>query len=182
STVMATAETRQRPNILVTGSPGTGKSMLAAAVAQQLGFDQIECSKEIREHGLSSEFDERLETHVFDEDKLLDHMEERMDSESGGAVVDFHGCDFFPQRWFDIVIVLRCNNTVLYDRMAARGYPDVKIRENIECEIFNTIGEEAMESYEQEIIHELSSETIEQMTANVDKVVELANAWLQSRQ
>ncbi|KAF8361843.1 hypothetical protein PRIPAC_88766 [Pristionchus pacificus] len=179
---MATPETRERPNILVTGSPGTGKSTLAAALAEKLGFDQIECSREIREHGLFSEFDERLQTHVFDEDKLLDHIEERMDSESGGVVVDFHGCDFFPQRWFDIVVVLRCDNTMLYDRMAARGYPPEKIRENIECEIFNSIGEEARESYDEEVILEVPSESLEHMHENVDKVVERATQWMQRRQ
>ncbi|GMS82785.1 hypothetical protein PENTCL1PPCAC_4960, partial [Pristionchus entomophagus] len=172
---MATPETRQNPNILVTGSPGTGKSTLAATLAEKLGFEQIECSKEIREHRLYEEYDERMQTLVFDEDKLLDHIEDRMDSESGGVVVDFHGCDFFPQRWFDIVVVLRCNNTKLYDRMVARGYPPEKIRENVQCEIFNSIVEEAMESYDEEIVLEVPSETIEQMNENVDKVCNFIN-------
>lgn len=70
-----------------------------------------------------------------------------MDSTQGGCVVDYHGCDFFPERWFDFVIVLRCNNTLLYDRLAARGYNDRKIRENVECEIFGSLLEEARDSY-----------------------------------
>jgi len=36
--------------------------------------------------------------------------------------VDYHGCDFFPERWFDIVFVLRTNNTILYERLEQRGY------------------------------------------------------------
>jgi hypothetical protein len=43
--------------------------------------------------------------------------------EEGGKVVDYHGCDFFPKRWFDIVFVLRTDNTVLYDRLSARYAP-----------------------------------------------------------
>ena len=50
--------------------------------------------------------------------QLLDEIEDQM--EEGGKVVDYHGCDFFPQRWFDIVFVLRTDNTRLYDRLAAR--------------------------------------------------------------
>lgn len=38
----------------------------------------------------------------------------------GGKIVDFHGCDFFPERWFDIVFVLRSDNTFLYDRLVKR--------------------------------------------------------------
>ncbi len=38
----------------------------------------------------------------------------------GGAVVDHHGCDFFPERWFDLVIVLQTDNTLLYERLERR--------------------------------------------------------------
>ena len=38
----------------------------------------------------------------------------------GGNIVDYHGCDFFPERWFDIVFVLRTNNTILYERLEQR--------------------------------------------------------------
>lgn len=40
----------------------------------------------------------------------------------GGAVVDHHSCDFFPERWFDLVVVLQADNSILYDRLASR-YP-----------------------------------------------------------
>ena len=34
-----------------------------------------------------------------------------------------------------MIILLRCNNTDLYDRLKARNYSEKKITENIECEI-----------------------------------------------
>ena len=37
--------------------------------------------------------------------------------------MDFHSCDFFPERWFDLVIVLQTDNTVLYDRLDKRCVP-----------------------------------------------------------
>ena len=39
----------------------------------------------------------------------------------GGNVVDYHGCDFFPERWFHVVVVLRTDNTLLYDRLSKRS-------------------------------------------------------------
>ena len=39
---------------------------------------------------------------------------------AGGCIVDYHGCDFFPERWFDLVLVLRADNTVLFDRLVKR--------------------------------------------------------------
>jgi len=35
--------------------------------------------------------------------------------------VEFHGSELFPERWFDLVLVLRCSNTTLYDRLQRRG-------------------------------------------------------------
>lgn len=49
---------------------------------------------------------------------MLDELESRM--EEGGKIIDYHGCDFFPERWFDVVFVLRTNNTLLYDRLEKR--------------------------------------------------------------
>ncbi|KHJ75830.1 hypothetical protein OESDEN_24553, partial [Oesophagostomum dentatum] len=134
---------------------------------------KFQVGKEVREHGLVEEFDPQLNCHVLDEEKLLDHLEDRMNSDSGGVIVDYHGVDFFPERWFDFVIVLRCSNTLLYDRLEQRGYDPHKIRENIECEIFGSLLEEAKDSYKEEIIHELQSETVDQMHANIDYMCQM---------
>ena len=68
-------------------------------------------------------------------------------------------CAFFPERWFDLVVVLRTNNEVLYPRLEARGYSERKIQENVECEIMCTVAEEARESYKAEILWELTVRT-----------------------
>ncbi|KJH46900.1 tRNA pseudouridine synthase A [Dictyocaulus viviparus] len=171
------SDARQQPNILITGTPGTGKSTLGQELANQLQFDFIEIGKEVREYGLVEEFDPQFNCHVLDEEKLLDHLEDRMNSESGGVIVDYHGVDFFPERWFDIIIVLRCSNTLLYDRLAQRGYDANKIRENIECEIFGSLLEEARDSYQEDIIYELQSETVDQMYSNIDFICGLIAEW-----
>ena len=50
--------------------------------------------------------------------QVLDVLESTMSN--GGNVVDYHGCDFFPKRWFDAVFILRTDNTILYDRLEQR--------------------------------------------------------------
>lgn len=74
--------------------------------------------------------DEEFDTYILDDDKLIDTMEPMV--ESGGCVVDFHTCDVFPERWFDLVLVLRANTDVLFDRLTERGYSDKKRNENME--------------------------------------------------
>jgi len=55
--------------------------------------------------------------------------------DAGGNIVDHHSCDFFPERWFDLVVVLQCDNTVLWNRLEKRGYSKSKIQENVQCEV-----------------------------------------------
>ena len=57
-------------------------------------------------------------THAVFSVQVVDELEDQMCE--GGNVVDYHGCEFFPERWFDIVFVLRTNNTTLYERLEQR--------------------------------------------------------------
>ena len=97
----------------------------------------------------------------------------------GGNLVDYHGCDFFPERWFDIVFVLRCDNTLLYTRLEKRQYSARKIQENVQCEIFQTILDEATESYKPEIVFELKSNSPDDMEKNLNQIQEWVKQWKQ---
>jgi hypothetical protein len=45
------------------------------------------------------------------------------------------------------VVVLQADNTVLYERLEKRGYPQAKVQENVQCEIMMVLLEEARDSY-----------------------------------
>lgn len=86
-----------------------------------------------REH-FSSGWDEEFQCLIVDENaedqvvqiddiytQLLDYLEPIMSE--GGVVLEHHTVDFFPERWFDLVLVLRCDNTILFDRLTERLNP-----------------------------------------------------------
>ena len=173
------ATPRHRPNVLITGTPGTGKSSLAERVAAAVDdLTRIDVSQLAKDGDMLESFDATHDTHVIDEDKVLDHMEEHgLGGDAGGVVVDYHGCDLFPERWFDLVVVLTCDNGVLYDRLQARGYSDTKIRGNVECEIFQTLVEEAKESYDEDIVKVCASDSIEDMEENEKSICEFIRNW-----
>lgn len=58
-----------------------------------------------------------------------------------------------------------------------RGYTGKKLTENIQCEIFQTILEEARESYNHDIVHELPSNTPEEMENNLDQIEQWLQLW-----
>jgi broad-specificity NMP kinase len=93
---------------------------------------------------------------------VCDELEPLM-SGDGGIILEFHSCDFFPERWFQLVVLLRCNNMHLFDRLQQRGYDQRKIDENIDCEIMDVLHDEVYESYKEDIIMELQSNEVQDM-------------------
>lgn len=137
----------------------------------------------IKEHKCYEGRDEELDTNILDEDKLLDLMEPMVDEageEGIGCVVDFHVCEIFPERWFDLVLVLRSETEVLYDRLTSRGYSERKRSENMDSEIMQVILESARESYDISIVHEVPSNTLEDIESSVDRVKQWTAHWLKN--
>ncbi|RKO91722.1 AAA domain-containing protein, partial [Blyttiomyces helicus] len=161
---------RSQPNILVTGTPGTGKTTTAELAAIATGLVHVEVGKLVKEKALHQGWDDEFQSWLLDEDKVVDELEAQM--QAGGVIIDHHGCDFFPERWFDLVVVLRATNEVLYPRLEKRGYSAKKIDENIEAEIMQVVLEEARESYRAEIVVELTSESVAEMEQNVQHIEE----------
>lgn len=54
------------PNILVTGTPGAGKTHFAKAIAQRYGMNFIEVSKVVQEHQFTDGYDEVSEMSTKD--------------------------------------------------------------------------------------------------------------------
>ena len=50
--------------------------------------------------------------------KLLDELEPIV--ADGSVILDWHTCEAFPERWADLVVVLTCNHTQLWDRLEKR--------------------------------------------------------------
>ncbi|KAI8995518.1 P-loop containing nucleoside triphosphate hydrolase protein [Trametes punicea] len=168
---------RQAPVIIITGTPGTGKTTHAELLAQEapVPLKHINVGEMVKERGLYESFDEEWQSYTVDEDKLLDELEPL--ASEGGIILDWHTCDIFPERWADLVVVLRCNHTMLWDRLEKRGYSLKKIQENNEAEIMDVVIEEARSSYAPEIVVELQSEGTEDLESNVARIVQWIEAW-----
>ena len=76
---------RAEPNIIVTGTPGVGKTTICEEVAQKTGLKHINISELVKEKGIGTNSNDPDDpnTQIVDEDRLLDVIEN--DLEDGGV-------------------------------------------------------------------------------------------------
>ncbi|KAI9757872.1 MAG: factor activating pos9 [Chaenotheca gracillima] len=173
---------REHPNIIITGTPGVGKTshceqLVTALTNGESGakLRHVSINQIVKEKECHEGWDEEFQSWIVDEDKLLDALEP--DALKGGLILDWHACDLFPKSWIDLVVVLRTDSSLLYDRLAARGYATKKLEENMDSEIMQVLLEEAREAYDEEIIVELKSDDADDIERNVERIEKWAENW-----
>jgi len=114
------APAKKYPVIVLTGTPGTGKTTHAQMLVSEspVPLQHINVSEWVKDKSLHQGFNEEWQSYEVDDDKLLDELEPL--ASAGGLILDWHTCDMFPKRWVDLVIVLRCDHTQLWERLEKR--------------------------------------------------------------
>jgi adenylate kinase len=124
--------------IALTGTPGTGKT----TVAKLLPYRVIDLNGLIKDEGLSLGTDPERGCLIADVDSLAKRVEELAPEEDEEMVIlEGH----FSHQLASEAIVLRTRPAVLRVRLALRGYPEKKVRENLEAEALDVILVEATE-------------------------------------
>jgi broad-specificity NMP kinase len=61
---------RTQPNIIVTGTPGVGKTTHCETLAQNTGLKHLSINDIVKERGCHDGFDEEFKSWIVDEDKV----------------------------------------------------------------------------------------------------------------
>ena len=135
--------------ICITGAPGTGKTTLSKNLAKMLNFLYLDVNKLISKHKLFEGYDKKRKTKIVDAGNLARFLIRKIKSYKNqslkGIIIDSHLSHYIPKNHVDLCIVAKCDIKELGRRLKTRGYSEIKIKENIQAEIFDICREEALE-------------------------------------
>ncbi|CAF0854395.1 unnamed protein product [Didymodactylos carnosus] len=169
-----------RPNIIICGTPGVGKSRLCQDLCQKCPeLRYININDIAQEKSLYIEYDDDNECQVLDDERVQDFLEEKyFRLKESGLVIDYHSAEIIPDDGqIQGIFVLRTDNDVLYYRLQQRNYSTKKIDQNIQSEIFQVCLDEANESFDQNIVHELRNNDEKDYQRNLEYLINWIQNW-----
>ena len=129
---------KQDRTIIVSGTPGTGKTRFGRLLARKLGIEYVNLTLFAKQHHLIRHFDRKRRTGVIDESGLRREISKYLRERGGSAVIEGHfSGGLVPARFVETAFVLRCDPEVLSTRLVRRGYSKSKVRENVRAEILD---------------------------------------------
>ncbi len=132
--------------VIITGTPGTGKTMLAKELASRSGLEYVDVNDVIGKHGLSEGYDRTRRTEEIDPDRLSRVLIGMIEDSEKKLLIDSHMSHFLPKEYVKLCIVTKCSLPELKTRLAERGYSGRKMRENMDAEIFDVCLTDAYEA------------------------------------
>jgi len=125
--------------IIVTGTPGVGKTAVGKLLAERLGSEFLSLGDLVKKQRLHKGFDRSARSYMIDEPAvkrmlkgyLKDYREKRI-------VFETHSFNSILQKTHGMVaVVLRLDPLVLARRLKERNWPKLKIWENVEAELID---------------------------------------------
>lgn len=161
--------------IVITGTPGVGKTASAKALTSRLNATYIGINELVIDENLVAELDEDRGTVVADMARLSERVDELLDHADRDQVIDGHYAhDVVRTGRATHVFVLRRHPDELRTILANRGYNEDKIHENVNSEILDVCLTEAIARHDVERVDEIDTssvtieETIESMLSVLD--------------
>jgi len=135
--------------MIVTGTPGTGKTTVAKKLAKKYKAEYIDVNVIIKDNGLRESYDKKRKSYVVDINKLNKVLAKIITiarKHKKSLIIDSHLSHYLPPKYVDCCYVTKTSLKTLKKRLQKRGYSKQKVAENMQCEIFDICLMEAQEA------------------------------------
>jgi len=122
--------------VALTGTPGTGKTSVAEILVRR-GYHVVYLDRLAEERKLIVGIDPARNTREVD----IEALDEAVEVPVKLGFLVGHYSHLLS---VNLAIVLRCHPRALAERLRARGWPEAKVRENVEAEAIDVITQEAV--------------------------------------
>lgn len=127
-----------RKIIIVTGTPGVGKTTISQKLANKLDANYLSIANLVKEEQLITSVDKIRKTLVADTKKVSERVQEILRSSVGNIIIDGHyAMDVVPKKEVNTFFVLRREPAELKDVLENRGFRGKKLWENLAAEILD---------------------------------------------
>jgi len=124
--------------ILITGTPGVGKTAVSRMLADRLNATYLSLAELVEKEKLVSGVDKARGTLIADMDKVSRRVQKLIaDSERDVIVEGHYAVNVVPAKDVHLVFVLRRKPEELKKLMEERGYKESKLWENLAAEILD---------------------------------------------
>ena len=147
--------------IIITGTPGTGKTTVSDIVSKTLNYSLIHLNDLIIEKHLYNGHDDKKGYKIVDMEALSREINLLLTHVNEQVIIEGHlAHDFEVGELVEYVIVLRARPSVLRKRLNKREWSDSKIQENVEAEALDLCTFEAVEVHGDKV-HELDTSDLD---------------------
>ena len=144
-------------SILIGGTPGTGKTMVAKVLGSKLSVEVLALGEFADKSGCISAQDKARDTGIVNEDCLVDALVELVEDKKKRFIIEGHYIDLVPSSAVQWVFILRTHPETLTNRLNERGYKEKKVKENVEAEVLGVCQLDALDSFGEERVLEIDT-------------------------
>ncbi|RLE75485.1 MAG: kinase [Thermoprotei archaeon] len=154
--IVSPINTKKPRIIVITGTPGTGKTSLAYLLAEKLEYRVISLGEFAKEKNLITKYIKHLDSYDVDLEAMKKALKEEV-KPGETVIVEGHVVDVIPAEFVELAIVLRLNPLELEKRLRDRGYKKEKIIANVQSEILDSCLVDAIANFGEEKVFELDT-------------------------
>ena len=164
-----------KPIIVVTGTPGVGKTTVSSCLAIGLKAVHLDLAEIVKKNKFYCNRDPQRKTFIVDIERLTENVEKRLKNASSGIIVSGHyAMDVISPRYNVKAFVLRCDPQELKKRLEKKGFGPGKVSENVQAEILDICFSDAAAVYGEDKVYQIdvTKKSIAEVSTEIQDLLE----------